>query len=180
MSTMTINGAVYTVDHDAISRNSGDGVEYYTAGKDSDGNSVEIVWDTREDWDWQDPANDDNEENACDWDVAKIEIIEEAEIYQIAILNECCSRVQVSALVKKPTAKEIEQRSTEDYDDKEINDILLSESSYDGKMELGGDWGLIEGNLDEIQNKAVSLQDRRSSWARRTGKKVEQAVSEER
>ena len=79
MTTLTINGATYTVDHNAISRNSGDGVEYYTTGKDSAGNSVEIVWDTLAGWDYLDPKNEDNEENACNWDVANVEITEEVE-----------------------------------------------------------------------------------------------------
>ena len=72
--TTTINGDEYTLDHDAIARNAGDGVEYYTTGQDSNGNIVEIVWDTLPGWDWADDVNFDNEENACDWDVADIEI----------------------------------------------------------------------------------------------------------
>ena len=81
--TTTINGEEFTLDHDAIARNAGDGVEYYTTGQDSKGNIVEIVWDTLPGWDWEDDVNFDNEENACDWDVADIEITGYATKYYV-------------------------------------------------------------------------------------------------
>ncbi|MBC8453665.1 hypothetical protein H8D64_01260 [PVC group bacterium] len=73
---MTINDETYTVDHDALNRNSGNGVEYFTTGKDQYGNSVEIIWETLPDWDYTDPANADRIEDACDWNKAEIIITE--------------------------------------------------------------------------------------------------------
>ena len=72
----TINGLNIELDHDAISRNAGEGVEYFATGKDEAGNILEIVWETLPDWDFADPDNADNEENSCDWDQAEITITE--------------------------------------------------------------------------------------------------------
>ena len=94
-------------------------------------------------------------------------------IYQIAYLNQNCKQLKVSACVERPTKEEIDARNPDDYRDENINlnDILLSESSYDGKLELGNDWSLFEGTIEEIEESADNLIIG-GSWGHKTAYKI--------
>ena len=93
--------------------------------------------------------------------------------YQIAYMNRNCKSLKVSACVERPTEKEIDARDPNDYRDEDINlnDILLSESSYDGKLELGNDWSFFEGTIEEIEEFADNLIID-SSWGHETAYKL--------
>lgn len=89
-------------------------------------------------------------------------------IYQIATTSETTGRNQISALVEKPSAEEIANRSTEYYTEDALTwaDELLETSHEDGREELDNDWLYLEGTKAELLERAEYYENvRGSSWS---------------